>query len=177
MILPICCFLLVSPVASQESITWFPCNYYLPLVLREYIAEISSLDKDIVRTRYHVILSFLNDIIIAYYDNIERFFNRNKFSLRRPALIDGDLTIVEIMFDNAFSWDSNLRLYRINHAIMHPMQEAADIINTVRVKNYLINFWYTKTGELLANYINEEDHINYIRELIKLYYNEKMVPY
>jgi len=165
--------MLVTPVLSQEKNIWFPCPNYFPfLVLSEFIDGICSSDKNTVRDKYYIILAFMDDIIIAYYENIERFFGATIFSLKRPALVEGGLIIVETIIDNAFSWDGNLELYKINHNIIHPINEAADIIASIRIRNYLISFWYKKTGELLANHINENDHINYIQRIIEFYQNK-----
>ena len=164
MVLLICCFFLITPAVASEENIWFPSrdifNFW---IIYEHINELSFTDIDSVRNEYTTILAFIDEIIIAYRENIRRIIYQDITSLKRPALVDGNLTMVETMSDNVFIRDGGQDSYIINNFLI---LEAVDIIGSIRMRNYLIYFWYNKTGELLSAHIDEIAQVYYLRELI-----------
>ena len=155
-------------MASEEK-TWFPrrdiFNFW---VIYDYFNELTYKDIDSVRVEYTIVLAFIDEIIIAYRENIRRIIDQDIASLKRPALVDGNLTMVETKNSNTIGcWGSERESYTIDNLTNHKMHEAVNIIGSIRMRNYLIDFWFSKTGETLANHVEEYPYINFIQRLIK----------
>jgi len=157
------------PFLAQENSAWFPdISYFRHLpTIQDYISTISSSDQNIIRGEYFIMLDFLSEVIAAYHENIETLYSRKSFYVWHPVLLDGNLTFIERKVHTVESWDIFLQEFAL-----FPCHQALGIqvlffLETLSVYNFLIDFWYSKTGELLRDHLDQNAMAINLAEFIR----------
>jgi len=150
----------VASCAKQQEakIKWFPDNpdqiiKYSPIY--EYIYNFNTNDKDAARDAYIYLLNFIEEVINAGYENLERAHLLNSTTVKRPAMINGELTIIEStdMARLITKWNDD-RTEIVEIAAVEVLWESFLIISYSMQYNYLLSYWYSLTNELLGDYID-----------------------
>jgi hypothetical protein len=150
---------IASCAKQQEAKTnWFPDNpdqiiKYSPIY--EYIYNFNTSDKDAARDAYIYLLNFIEEVINAGYENLERAHLLNSATVKRPAMINGELTIIEStdMARLITKWNDD-RTEIVEIAAVEVLWESFLIISYSMQYNYLLSYWYSLTNELLGEYID-----------------------
>lgn len=162
-------FYLSACVTSSAKSTWFPSEvFYHSNALSEYITNIDYSDQNTIRKEYLIILAFINETIIARQENIENLLARIPI-VRRPALINGFLSLVETKIPVSEMWDIDLEQSVLLPDSNVKHDEIIQLLISVHVYNALIDFWYNKTAELLHEHINHKSIENKIQDIIMYY--------
>ncbi len=155
----------------KES-AYFPEDvFHHSKALSEYISTIDLSDPNTIKKEYLIILSFVNESINAYQENIEKL-STGEFYMRHPALIGGNLSFVEEKVDVYEMFDIDLQKTVLLPDYNASHDETIWLSTSVLIYNILIDFWYNKTGELLHERINYDNVIKRIQELNRIYINE-----
>lgn len=157
---------------SQEINRWFPSEvFFHSKVLTEYISGIRSFDEQDIRKEYLIILAFVSKTINSHQANIKGLLTGASFA-KWPALVDGELTFVEIQFPIIEIWDDNAKDYIFVADMGALHDEVISIFMSLAIYNALIDFWYSKTGELLYDCIDHDTILNSIQNLDVFYQSE-----
>jgi hypothetical protein len=137
---------------------WFPAKLdnianYGPIF--EYMSNFYTDDINVARHEYLFVIVFIVEMIDASYENLERAYSLDSPTVKRPALINGELRIIEsIEMANIINlWNDNLMEYE-KVAAVEVLWEFLHIIEYNKLLNDLFEHWYSLTGELLGDYID-----------------------
>jgi hypothetical protein len=115
----------------------------------------STGDINIARNEYFTVLSFIEETINASYENLERAYRLDTPTVKRPALENGRLIIIESteMVDVVKMWgDIDVReRYKIVAIVNVPWEFALIIHHSIQY-NDLLDYWHSLTGELLGEH-------------------------
>jgi hypothetical protein len=153
------------PAFAQNETRWFP-EEITGGVIGDYIHSRTLNDKVSAREEYLKILSFIEEIIIALQVNTERRFTASHFSERRPSIVNDSLTIVERDVGVSFIWNNEFEVY-MEFPDICTFTIMVETLYFVRIYNHLLDFWYSKTGELLSDHLDEVAQVYNIREFIQ----------
>jgi len=140
---------------NKATITnWFPSveNLY---PFDEYMNNFRIDDINVARNAYRIVLEFIEKVIDASHENLEKAHAMDEPTVKRAILVYGEFDIIE---------DSNVTLvHKVWNSDRMDYEEAATIdfireyvliINHSNLHNILIYHWYYLTGELLGEYID-----------------------
>jgi hypothetical protein len=156
--MPIIIICLFSCATQSEAVkSWFPDDITNLSPIDEYIYNFSTDDINIAREAYVTVLVFIKEVIEASHENLERAYRLDSSTAKRPALINGILTIIEDtdMTMAIIKWDE-IRMERVEVASVYVSWEFVLIIEYSKLYNNLLNYWYSLTGELLGEHIDVE---------------------
>jgi len=148
---------------------WFPSDIVHPSAIAEYINNFNTDDIYVARNTYISLLTFIEEMNDAHYENIERAYRFDTPTEKCPALIDGKLTILESTISVDFvRWDDDLEQFVEVGPFIDAFTESLQIFHNSVIYNELLDYWLSLTGELLGEYIDAkavweqllEDYIN-----------------
>ena len=166
LIIVILMFTMLSVSCSNtiEEEKRFPDEIYD--VIAEYVGNINDYSEISIRNEYLIILAFIDESITAFHENLRRSFAKDIFSVKRPVLVDGELSIIEKEVDTSFMWDNHLDQYKQTPNI-DPIGEALNIISYTSMYNYFLQHWYSRYGVMLSNFKNIDSEIDNFQNIIK----------
>jgi hypothetical protein len=87
---------LFSCTTQSEAVkNWFPDDITNLTPIDEYIHNFSADDINIARAAYCAVLAFIEEVIDASHENLERAHRLDSPTAKRPAMINGRLAIIE----------------------------------------------------------------------------------
>ena len=133
----------------------FPNNITNLRPIDEYIHNFTTNDINIARNMYLTLLAFIKEVINAGHENLARAQRMESLTVKRSAIIDGVLTIIESteMTLPTTRWDYDL-LEDVDFASICILWEFVLIHGHSELYNSLLGYWYYLTGELLGEYID-----------------------
>jgi hypothetical protein len=156
--IPIIIVCLFSCATQSEAIeNWFPDDITNLSPIDEYIYNFSAEDINVAREAYVTVLVFIREVIDACHENLERAYRLDSPTAKRPAIINGILTIIEDtdMTMAIIKWDE-IRMERVEVVSVYVSWEFVLIIEYSKLYNNLLNYWLSLTGELLGQHIDVE---------------------
>jgi hypothetical protein len=147
-------FSCVTPPISEKSC--FPDDIIHPPPIVEFINNFSTGDIDVARNTYLTVLAFIEEVIAAHNENIARAYRFDTYTVKRPALIDGKLTIIETSVGVSVLtiFDDVLDEYVEVGPSGDGLSEIFQIIRNSILYNKLLDHWFFLADELLGEHID-----------------------
>jgi len=82
------------------------------------------------------------------------------FSVKRPVICNGRLQIMEKEVGVNLIWDNEVKDY-LKVPDISIVVETVNLIAYIRIYNHLLDYWFSKTGELLHDYIDESVKVDW----------------
>ena len=156
-------FLLViclSACASQSIAVkkWFPDDIIYPVAIKEYTNNFSTNDLNVAREAYITLLVFIDEMVFAHYENFARSYRLDTPSVKRPAMINEKLTIIECtdVISILAIWDDVLEKYVEAGHTGDVVFEFIQIAHLNFLYNKFLNYCFSLTGEQLGIYKDED---------------------
>jgi hypothetical protein len=152
-------FFFLSCSQQQTAVdNWFPKDITHPPAIAEYIKNFNTDDIYVARNTYIGLLAFIEEMIDAHYENIERAYRFDTPTVKCSALIDGKLAIIESTDSVSYlvRWDDDLERYVDVGPSGDVLTESLQIYHNSLMYNELLDNWFSLTEELLGKYIDVE---------------------
>jgi hypothetical protein len=136
----------------------FPDDIIHPPAIVEFINNFSTDDIYVARTTYLSVLTFIKKMIAAHHENLARAYRFDIPTVKRPALINGKLTMIESAVPVSYlvRWDDELnQIVEIGPSV-DAFTEFVQILHNSSLYNKLLDHWLSLTGELLGEHIDVE---------------------
>ena len=167
---------LFSCTTQSVSIkNWFPIDSDFFVnhhdAIYEYMYNFKTDDVNVARNAYLDVLAFTKEVIDASYENWARAEKMEITTLKRHALVDGILIIIESteMTRTVMKWSETQNEFVEAPAGSVFLLEFALIISYSMQYNYLLDHWYSLTSELLGEHID----VNALHDALK----QKLQPF
>jgi hypothetical protein len=136
----------------------------------EYMQNFKTDDINVARNTYLNVLVFIKEVIDASHENLKRAHRMISPTVKRPAIINGKLTIIESteMTDPLSPWD-DVRMEYVEAVLIDVLWEFMLIFGHSIQYNALLDHWYSLTGEFLGEHIDiVAVHDNLIQDIVPL---------
>ena len=121
----------------------------------EYMNNFRTDDINVARNAYLTVLAFIKEVIDATHENLARAERMDSLTVKRPALKNGELAIIESieMTTPTTIWN-DVQMEFAEIAFINVIWEFTLIIEYSKQYNNLLDHWYSLTGEYLGEHID-----------------------
>jgi len=135
---------------------WFPDEIKYSPEISKFVNNFNTYDIYALKNIYITIIEFIEEMIIAHNENILRANRFDTHTVKRPAFINGNLTIIECsdLVTYHSKWDEILEEYVMLGPAGNIFDEHLQIISKSFLHNKFLEHWHSLTGELLGEYID-----------------------